>query len=328
MPPREKITPAGPAVRPQGIRMPSRIRKVVILTHEAHPLESRRYFVRLLAEQWRARGIEVKELRGPDRFEDADVAVQHVNLTVVPDDYVSLARRYPVVVNDVVVDISKSVISGNLVGPGDGYAGPVIVKTDANFGGRPEEALHDAGGWATRMRGKLLGRLPWRSGRLTATTRTLKRYPIFPSLAAVPEAVFANPHLVVEKFLPEFRDGCYWLRNYLFLGDRHVGGMSASREPIVKSSNAIARETIPVPDELRAMRARLGFDYGKFDYVVHDGRIVLLDANRTPTYRGAVPSERVASIARTLAEGILAVGMRPELPGDRPDWPAAGKRCA
>lgn len=300
-----------------GIGMPNRIRKVVILTHEAHPLDSRRYFVRLLADQWRDRGIEVKELRGPDRFEEADVAVQHVNLTVVPDEYVRLAQRYPVVVNDLVVDISKSTISANLVGPGDDYPGPVIVKTDANFGGRPEEALREDGRGLRDLWEKLLARMPWCSTRLNATTRSLKDYPIFPSLQDVPRAVFANPHLVVEKFLPEFRDGCYWLRKYLFLGDRHVGSLSAARTPIVKTSNTVANETIPVPDELHALRARLGFDFGKFDYVVHAGRVVLLDVNRTPTYRGAVPSERVVSIARTLAEGILAVGARQERAPDR-----------
>ena len=31
------------------------------------------------------------------------------------------------------------------------------------------------------------------------------------------------------------------------------------------------------------MRRRdLGFDYGKFDYVIHEGRAILLDANSTP----------------------------------------------
>jgi hypothetical protein len=39
---------------------------------------------------------------------------------------------------------------------------------------------------------------------------------------------------------------------------------------------------VPVPDFLRAERERLGFDYGKFDFVIHDGQAVLLDANKTP----------------------------------------------
>jgi hypothetical protein len=35
---------------------------------------------------------------------------------------------------------------------------------------------------------------------------------------------------------------------------------------------------VPVPQALREMRARLGFDYGKFDFVVNDGRATLFDA--------------------------------------------------
>ena len=93
--------------------------------------------------------------------------------------------------------------------------------------------------------------------------------------------------------------------------------MSASRDPIVKASNSLANETIPVPEDLHAMRARLRFDYGKFDYVVHSGRLVLLDANRTPTYRGAVPSDRVMAIARSLADGIVAVAARRDGTGHR-----------
>ena len=53
-------------------------------------------------------------------------------------------------------------------------------------------------------------------------------------------------------------------------------------DPLVKGANFLARETVPVPDELRAQRERRGFDYGKFDFVVSDGRAVLLDANCTP----------------------------------------------
>jgi hypothetical protein len=29
------------------------------------------------------------------------------------------------------------------------------------------------------------------------------------------------------------------------------------------------------------MRKKLNFDYGKFDYVIHDGRAILLDINKT-----------------------------------------------
>jgi hypothetical protein len=39
------------------------------------------------------------------------------------------------------MDISKLAISANLVGRGDAYAGPVIVKTNCNYGGVPERRL-------------------------------------------------------------------------------------------------------------------------------------------------------------------------------------------
>jgi hypothetical protein len=37
-----------------------------------------------------------------------------------------------------------------------------------------------------------------------------------------------------------------------------------------------------IPDELRRLRREMGFDFGKFDYGIVDGRVVLYDANRTP----------------------------------------------
>ena len=52
--------------------------------------------------------------------------------------------------------------------------------------------------------------------------------------------------------------------------------------PIIKSHHIIEREEVDVPPELQAWRERLGFDYGKFDYVVRDGVPILIDANRTP----------------------------------------------
>ena len=41
---------------------------------------------------------------------------------------------------------------------------------------------------------------------------------------------------------------------------------------------------VPVPEALHTLRARLGIDYGKLDYVIHEGQVQLLDVNRTPTF--------------------------------------------
>jgi hypothetical protein len=61
-------------------------------------------------------------------------------------------------------------------------------------------------------------------------------------------------------------------------------------------------ETLDVPLELLEIRDRLGFDYGKIDYVVHQGKVHIIDANKTP---GILASgDFSASICGKLAKGI------------------------
>ena len=74
-------------------------------------------------------------------------------------------------------------------------------------------------------------------------------------------------------------------------GDSHSGRRVLRRVPV------------PVPEELRAWRHRLGFDYGKFDFVVRDGVPILLDVNRTPT----VPPNLTDAVRR--GQGELARGI-------------------
>ena len=45
------------------------------------------------------------------------------------------------------------------------------------------------------------------------------------------------------------------------------------------------REPVPIPDEIRAARKRFGFEYGKFDFVLHRGVPVLLDVIARRRYR-------------------------------------------
>ena len=68
----------------------------------------------------------------------ADLVLLHVNLSVVPDEYLELASRYPIVVNGKAKDIRKSTYSTLRVTRDDPYAGPVIVKSNLNYAGVPE----------------------------------------------------------------------------------------------------------------------------------------------------------------------------------------------
>lgn len=289
-------------------------RRILIVTQPLNgSLESSFYFVKHLARAWREMGLQVEQTQDTRTRVPADVVIPHVDVTVLPRRYRRFLARYPAVVNRDVVDISKRRISDNLAGANDPYDGPVIVKTDDNCGGRPD-VEYAALEWrhpvrslralpakvARRIAAKLGPADPWRRVRALRT----EAYPVFPSLREVPPGVFANRRLVVEKFLPEMDDGYHCLRYYLFLGDRHVNFRVRSREHLIKSANIEDWEEIPAPPGIHALRRELGFDYGRFDYVVRDGEPVLFDANSTPAVFRFRDLDLSEELAGRLAEGI------------------------
>lgn len=281
----------------------------MIVIHPQDGFERTPYLLRECAAVWRDEGLRVDVVSGGngngDTAEPAehDLAILHVDLTVVPPAHLALAARYPRVINGRVADISKRRVSANVVRRGDGYAGPVIVKTNRNCGGLREAGIADRGTSRLRRRARrALARLSWRWRSHVPSGE----YPIFAEAARVPRGVWGNPNLVVERFLPERRDEWYCLRTWLFLGDRETNSLSYAREPVVKSRNIVRREAVAeVPEALRGLRRELGFDFGKFDYAIVDGRVVLYDANRTPTL-GAFSRDEFLPRIRLLAEGIRA----------------------
>ncbi|TCJ13820.1 hypothetical protein EZJ19_09790 [Parasulfuritortus cantonensis] len=275
---------------------------IAIFVDDSHRFARQHYFLHLMMEEWRHAGWRIRLCEGTRRPPDADLALLHVDLTRLPDDYLDLAGRYPSVVNGAAVDISKRRISRYLVTRDDAYAGPVIVKTDANCGGIGERAR--------RYRVPLLGRLRRSLDRRRHWTRaaflTSGDYPIYPGKEAVPAAVWDNPALVVERFLAERRGSQYCLRQWVFFGERELNKISYSEHPIIKANTVIGSELLgEVPETLRAMRAELAVDYGKFDYVMQDGEAILLDANRTPTYGNRL-GPKAAEYAALLASGLTA----------------------
>lgn len=291
-------------------------KKIAVLLHEEdHLFEMTTYLLRLMMDAWKAQGHAVEMVRGADRFVPADVIIPHLDLTVTPDDYRALLDRYPVAVNRRVVDVSKSKISTNIVGRGDPYDGPVIVKTDRNYGGLPEARLRrearPALSFPHRIIGKLASKLglrrpgptPWKF----VESMDSSAYPVFSSLKKVPGGVFENKNLVVEKFLPEVEGEEYCLRYYYFFGDQEMNVLLKSREKVVKGSNSHGCEEAPVPPELRAIRRRMGIDYGKFDYVLREGKVVLFDVNRTPSYSTLEAKQLARKAAGQLAEGIVSL---------------------
>lgn len=254
-------------------RKPGQGKRIVILVHERTRRRMLRpYSIFKFTPTWIEDGHTVIVARGCDSVVPGDLVIIHVDLSVVPESYLDIARHYPVALNAGIRDIRKSAISRNLVGPESGWDGPVIVKSDLNCAGLPER--HLLGIDRSRPRA-------WRPGEAPIHFGELDGYAVFDHLTEVPERFFSDPGLVVEKFLPEMHDGFYHIRTFHCLGDESDGYLHRSTDPLVKMKNIIGREPIaPHPDVL-ALRREIGLDYGKIDYVIHDGKAVILDINKT-----------------------------------------------
>ena len=280
----------------------ARADRIVLVRTDNAMFQRGAYVVRVLTDLWREQGIDVEvvdrlvEPTGPEVL-----VFPHLDLTVIPRRQAGVFNRCARVINRSVTDISKRTISQHRVTAPNGYSGPVIVKTDRNFGGEPEAKSAAQAGGLKRPLVALARRLPWTITGLVGPDG----YRIYDNPQLVPRAVWHNPRLVVEKFLPEREGDLYCLRQYVFLGPREINVRSVGPRPLVKSSNFVRREVLDeTPAAVRELRTRLGFDYGKFDYVMHDGEPVVFDANWTPTYDPASTVGSPSSLVAKLAAGI------------------------
>jgi hypothetical protein len=266
--------------------------QIVIITHRYDGFAQRDYLLGRLANAWRAAGHSVVHATEPGHWPSGDVAILHVDLSLIPPAYAEASKHYARVINGAALDIRKRLVSRILLSPDDDWSGPVIVKTDLNCGGMPEKVI---GEMAQAQRN--LADIP--VGEIVHTARP---YPIFNTMHEVPAAMWSNPGLVVERFLPERDERGFWVRAWVFLGERERCTRLLGSQPVVKSGAIVAHQPVAVPEALRAERERLGFDYGKFDFVMSAGQAVLFDANRTP---GTPPSGVVTDAANVeFARGI------------------------
>ncbi|MGV8838776.1 MAG: hypothetical protein ACWA6X_00580 [Bauldia sp.] len=265
------------------------LRIVVIHHRREEPRDGSGHLIGDFCALWSADGHEIVHVRGPDRFVPADIAIVHVDLSVVPAAYLALARRYPAAINAGIADIRKRRVSAARLLP---MSGPVVVKSNLNHRGLPEIG-----------RSGRIGSLGRRAAR--AITRRLAGlatdYAVFPSLAAVPAILRYHPGFVVEPFIPERHGGGFVLRQSYFLGDRAISWFEPGSGPFIHSSRDEDDFEIPTPPEVHAARRAFGLDYGKIDYVEFEGRPVILDVAKTIGERGSTP----ATVAR-LAPGIAA----------------------
>jgi hypothetical protein len=222
----------------------------------------------------RAQGLRWVFTDPNQKFQPADAALLHVDMSLIGQDYLDLAAIYPKAINGTVADIRKRHVSRSLVDQTSDWPGPVLVKSDLNCQGMPEAFL-------ARQTARAAGRPP--------PVPTMSDYQLFDSIAAVPDPIWTDPARVVERYLPEKRGAHNVLRVWSFMGDYERCTWYSAPETIVKGRNIVDFGPSEVPDQIRAERARLGFDYGKFDFAIGPEGPVLYDANRTPAYLSSRP---------------------------------------
>ncbi len=285
------------------------IRKIAILLHERHrDALLTAYRIWGLAAHWRKRGITVEPILGIEREIDADLLIPHLDLSYIPDDYWAFLQRHPNVVNRRVRDIRKIAISTNLVQLTDSWQGPVIVKTNLNYRGVMDaQLLGPTRTFAKRIANRITDRLARPSfieRRFLGWRSTPHRYHIFRSKHDVPRPVWTNDALVVERFLPERRGRQYVMRIWAFFGDRGQSKVFYGDDPWIKGQNSEMHVLAdPPPPAIVEARHRLGLDYAKMDYVLHDGEAVLIDVNVTQGLR--LPTEpSMLERSRHMADGL------------------------
>lgn len=229
------------------------------MLHENQKKNGSEYAIDALIPHWEKAGYKVIIQRGIYRFTRADLLFVHLDLSLIPDNYQEFINKYPAAVNGRVSDIRKRTVSLNLVSRNDGYNGQVIVKSNYNYNGIPEKIL---------LKDK-------------SYKSPFDDYIIFDRADKVPATYWDHPNVVVEKFLPETENSAYFIREYLFLGNEEIWIRLKSMEPIAKAKTVVEYQSIEPEPYIREIRLKFDFDYGKFDYVVHDGTPILLDANKT-----------------------------------------------
>jgi len=273
--------------------------KIGVLQHEYSPFE-RPGLLAYLCDAWVEDGHHVEMLRGIPRGEvEVDVLIPHIDLTVTPPRYQEYIDTFPVVVNRRFTDNSKRKVSQDLLGPDDPWPGEVIVKTDKNFGGIPERVILNVS--EDLPLDEEITQRPWRK----VDQLLPAQYPVFATIRDVPTGVWRNSNLIVEKFVPEIEDGLYCNRVAIVMGDKVLCRRVYARAKVIKGVRIERTEEVDPPAELSSIRERLGMDYGKIDFVVHEDGVHVFDMNNTPS--GLNDPQVDAGIGHKLAPGLSAV---------------------
>jgi hypothetical protein len=280
------------------------IKNINIITDKVTGFKRSSYLLNYLAIEWARNGYSIT-LSGPKNPPNADLGILHVDMTVVSQDFLDACSAYPVLLNGQFTDNSKRLISKHVISPDCNYSGAVIIKTNANYGGLHELRAKYPAGYPD----ELVAMHPNNSATQWSLVQHIptESYIVLESIDAVHEEVWTNPYLVVEKFTPEIdADGLYCMRACLFFGDEEVGLLVKSRSKIIKGRDVIDLQFISgiAPTEVQQFKKDHHMEFGRIDYVIHRGEVVIFDANKTASLSQTSINELSNVLIKPLSQGI------------------------
>jgi hypothetical protein len=249
-------------------------------------VESRRRFLNTPVYKLRhmlkgldAAGLEWRVIDRPNAAlsDRAPAAFFHLDLSDLPTEFVHAAGYYDRTINGEAYSIRKSLYADGLLARDSNHAGPVIVKTDLNFRGIPEERYK----WQRSWKG-VARHIVKKAVDRNYIEKKCPGYVIYERIEDVPEAVWSNRKLIVEKFHPVSLTPPIVKHRYDFF----QGGGILTRTTFstvmceAESVTDIQLEDKP-PQKITDLIERLGLDYGAIDYFENEDGVHVIDANKT-----------------------------------------------
>jgi len=246
-----------------------------IYSNRPQPLAQSPTFVvtKLLAPLVR-RGVDIKIRANPRTDNFPAVSLMHVDLTELPSHFAILHRHHQHCLNGHVHSIAKPRYSSLAVGADQRtYRGPVIVKTRLNHRGLPE--------LRARVRRGEFGpaeQLNW--PQLVATYAP--PYQVFADAEQVPQTVWDNPRLFVERFAPGSLQLPVVKYRYNFFLDQSFTTRAVFNSLLCEADSLLELRFIQQPaPELLAIREKMQLDFGAIDYFVTASGVSIIDVNKT-----------------------------------------------
>jgi hypothetical protein len=251
----------------------------VYVEDSASFLRRRGYIFRRALDALAEAGLRYRLLEHVPQDAGSRFAAVHVDLTDVPAALIPPAGRHAACINRGAESIDRRRYSVARIARGAAYSGPVVVKTVLNHRGTPElrhrRRTERRLRWAYRL-ARLRGRRPRQI--------SCPHYSVYSSPSEVPESVWDDPRLMVERFVPGRLTVPVVKYRYDFFLDvgLHTRAEYASLLGIPSSARNVSLVD-GVPDAVMAVRRELRLDLGSIDYFLTPEGAVVVDANKTTT---------------------------------------------